>query len=284
MYYATPKNRTELANRVIPSVLTFVISFITFQSSVYANTKEKIAEDYRIKGYAEQQKGNFDNALTYYTKALSLGPDNAVVYNDIGIIYDHLGILQRAEENYLKAIKVDPQYLPPYLNLAYLYRQQGDTQKAIKYFYERVKRAGPDDPWAEKAKLELNNLDPSIKEKMLDEQAQALAKELISKAHDDFYLEISRSAEHFARGQEFIQEKRYTEASEEFDRALSITPNNPKIIKAKEEVVYLESINEIRKKADYAIKILDAGDLSAAKEEFRKILSLIPDMPNQKSE
>ena len=237
-----PKKRTEELNPLTISVLTLVISSITFQANVYANTREHAAEDYRVKGYAEQQKGNFDNALTYYTKALSLGSENAVIYNDLGIIYDQLGITNKAEENYLKAIKFNPQYLPPYLNLAYLYRQKGDTQKAVAYFYERVKRAGPDDPWAQKAKEEMDSLDPSIKEKMIDAQAQALAEELIIKSFNEFNLDLNRSAEHYARREQFVEEKQYELAQKEFDRALLITPDNPKILKTKPEVLYWEKI------------------------------------------
>src|SRR3989338_9111911 len=105
------------------TALLLFISCITFHTYVFADIQEQAAEEYRVLGYAEQQKGNLSEALSYYTKAIELGLNNAVVLNDMGVLYEDINLNARAQEYYLKAIQSDRHYLPPYFNLAYLYQR-----------------------------------------------------------------------------------------------------------------------------------------------------------------
>ena len=128
-----------LAKRVknlftISGTLLLFISCITFHTNVSAGIMEQTAEDYRALGYAEQQKGNINEALAYYTKAATLGVENPALFNDMGVLYEGIDLNSRAKQYYLKAIQSDANYLPAYINLAYLYQRLGRKEKAALYF------------------------------------------------------------------------------------------------------------------------------------------------------
>ena len=59
--------------------------------------------------------------------------ENAVLLNDMGVLYEEIDFYNRAENHYLKAIQLDNKYLPPYINLAYLYQRLGRAEKAAQY-------------------------------------------------------------------------------------------------------------------------------------------------------
>jgi len=273
---------------IVTAFLLLAISLTTYHPNIYAEVLFQSAEEYRTQGYEEQQKGHFDKALTNYSKAVSLGLENAKVYNDVGVVYEQLGIPDRAEQFYLKAIKQDKDYLPPYTNLAYLYQSIGNTQKAIFYFQERLERATDGDPWKEKVQQELFKISPEWKNQMIGDQLKKLDEELAKKAlreaEEELSLQMSRAENHFQQAQQFLTDGNYEEAVLELDRALVATPHNPKILKAREDAIYQQGVEDIKRRTDNAIRKLDAGDVESAKKEFQQILATIPKESNQKSE
>ena len=78
-------------------VLLIFISCIAFHTIVFADITQQTAEEYRALGYAEQQEGNLNEALSYYTKAISLGLQNSVILNDMGVLYEEIDLYPRAE-------------------------------------------------------------------------------------------------------------------------------------------------------------------------------------------
>ena len=282
MYYLYSKKALGIAGWRLSALL--LISLLTFQSSTFANNTEKTAQDYRAQGYDEQKKGNFDKALALYTKALELGIENEVLYNDIGVIYEQLGDRQQARTSYLKAIQLAPDYLPPYTNLAYLYQTLGDVKNAEKFFRERYVRAPDDDPWKDAVAKELLRINPHFKQDIIRKKVDQLSDELVLQAQEQFTLEVRRAEHHCRAGESFLEKKKYPEAVAEFDRALLLTPGNPKIIRAKQQAYYLQKIAEIKIVVHDAMERLDAGDINSAREMFQKILSLLPEQPVQNFE
>ncbi|OGX27711.1 MAG: hypothetical protein A3D10_02770 [Omnitrophica WOR_2 bacterium RIFCSPHIGHO2_02_FULL_48_11] len=217
----------------------------------------------------------------FYTKSLELASNNATAWNDIGVLFEQLGIETKAEESYLKATRVNPQYLPPYTNLAFLYHKKGNIAKAIEYFEKRVEHGGIADPWAEKAKAELLKIDPERQKKMMQEESERLAQEVIQKARDEFATQVARAEGHYQEGLNYWDEESYDAAVEEFDAALSLTPQNPKMLRAREEVLQDKLKEQITEQTDEALEMLEEGDFHSARDEFRKILTIIPSEPVQ---
>ncbi len=266
-------------------LLLIFISIAIFQSYSYAAIFSQEAEDYHVKGYDEQKKGDFDKALTNYSKALSLGLETAPFFNDWGVLYEQLGVRNKAEEFYLKALRVDPDYLPPYTNLAYLFQAKGDVKQATDYLLERIRRAPEKDPWLKHLKQEVYKFNPGLKAQMESEakkrEAVELKKQLVQKAREDFNLQVVRSTKHYQKGQQLFSDKQYAEALREVDRALTLTPNNPKILKFRDQIIYENHIAEVKRRTNDAIVKLDSGDVESAKKEFQHILTIIPNETTQ---
>lgn len=282
-YSMTIKNPGYAHHRLTSFVLLSLIYLITLRPC-WAGVGEKTAEDYRIKGYEEQNKGNLDAALTYYSKAISLGLNDSAIYNDIAIVYEQMGRLAKAEEFYLKALRNDPEYLPVYTNLAYFYQSQGDKHKAKNYFKVRLEKSRDDDPWKETIRQELNKLDPDFEKLEAQRKKRELEEQKRRKEQEEFTLQVERAENHYARGQQFLNEKRFIEAAEEFDNALSLTPGNPKVIKAHRLALHELAIEGIKEQTRAALEKLEAGDLPAAQKDFQNILTQIPNEPTRESD
>jgi tetratricopeptide (TPR) repeat protein len=69
-------------------------------------------------GRVKFEQGDLDNALACYRRALSLQPDFADAYNNLGNALKELGHLAEAEEAYFQALRLDPNVAGVYLNLA----------------------------------------------------------------------------------------------------------------------------------------------------------------------
>lgn len=267
-------------NRTINSVilsLLFFISFSAFHATVSADTKSQIAEEYRALGYAEQQKGNWYGALAYYNKAISFGSGDAVIYNDVAILYEQIRFPSKAEKYYLLSIQADGNYLPPYLNLAYLCLNQGDESRAFEYFRQRYERADPSDPWGRKAGEELIRIRPEYRNRIVAKETDRLRQELVQRYHEQFDNRVRRAQEHHRTGEKLAARQRYDQAIEEFDQALQWTPENPKVIRARQKTMSQLRKKDAEEQLDRAMQSLRAGDTRSAKSEIQKTLATIPD-------
>ncbi len=260
-------------------VLLFFISCITFHTIVFADIRVKLAEQYRATGYEEQQKGNLNEALSNYTKAVAVGLENAVLFNDMGVLYEEADFNSKAEQHYLKAITTDKHYLPPYINLAYLYQRVGRKDKAITYFKKRYELGDPQDPWAQKAKEELLTMSPKYLQWVQSLEADFLNNQLVVKSREDFYFRVQKSQEGYKRGKKLFKDGKYKEAIKEYDAALRLTPENPQIKDARNTVILEIAKESIREQSEQAIKRLETGDTVSARHEIQKILTTIPSEP-----
>lgn len=80
--------------------------------------------------YAEQRL--FDDAIAAIEKAAELMPNDAAHPLAMGNVLFELGLRERAEEEYMKAINLDPDLLETYLRLADLYRHERRYQEALE--------------------------------------------------------------------------------------------------------------------------------------------------------
>lgn len=78
---------------------------------------------------------DFDGAVKSYSEIARLLPDDSQVYVDLGYAYENSANLDKALENYLKAISIsNQQYATPYLRAGVVYHRKQDTPKAIENF------------------------------------------------------------------------------------------------------------------------------------------------------
>ncbi|MFP4473500.1 MAG: tetratricopeptide repeat protein [Candidatus Omnitrophota bacterium] len=278
MYYSYAHKLLNRIQRLCGVFLLISVAFTYSPKTVHsAENVKREGEQYRVEGYEAQQRGDFQRALNLYAKAISMGVETAGIYNDLGVLYEQMGFLPRAEESYLQALKVDPEYLPPYTNLAYLYKSRGETDKAIVYFQKRLDRADENDPWTGPVMDELLALDPNYRNRMVQTEMAEATEEIARKKQDQLMLDVNRAEHHIQAGEQFLEDDDFKQAMREFDRALSLTPDNPKILKLKAETRYQRHVEDVKAGTQRAVDFLEAGDPRSAKEEFERIFALIPD-------
>lgn len=241
-----------------------------------AKLTDETVEIYRLRGYEAQQKGDIQGVLDNYSKAVLLGINDPEVFNELAILFEDKGSLQRAEQLYQQALGIDADYLPAYMNLAYLYISQGKANKAIPYLKERFERSSVGDPWREKAAEELKKINPSFRTWIANHEVKSFQDEIIREKYEDFIRQVESAQKYYEQGLSFLESRDYKSAIQQFDQSLSLTPRNKKVEDARQKAV-LEMLKEsVRQRSEHAISLLEAGDAHSAKGEFQKILTSIP--------
>jgi len=100
-----------------------------FEKAISINPE--YADAYFNMGLAYDYKGNYDKAIEMYEKAVSINTKYAAAYNNMGSAYDDKGNHDKAIEMYEKAISIKPEYADAYFNMGVSYGQQGNYDKAI---------------------------------------------------------------------------------------------------------------------------------------------------------
>ena len=191
------------------------------------------ARAYRDQGLKYQQIGNIDAALGFYQKAIELDSLFAVAYNDLGVIYETKGETDRAEESYLSAIKIDPSYLSACTNLALFYENKRDFNKAAIYWGKRAALGSPEDPWTEKAKKRLEDIQfVSSRTPLRDSREHEVVEFLKEVANKKALLKNDDKAlarEHFSKSKKSYDKQDYPTAIKEALDAQQLDPDNPEI-------------------------------------------------------
>ena len=102
----------------------------TFQGPV----KEIITEKSIARANTYMQEGNYEDAITYYTKALKVNPKDANAYNNRGIAWGKKGDYDNAIADFTKAVEIDPQFADAYKNRGSAYYDQGDYDRTCSDF------------------------------------------------------------------------------------------------------------------------------------------------------
>jgi serine/threonine protein kinase/Tfp pilus assembly protein PilF len=85
----------------------------------------------------------FGDAVKAYSEIVKFTPDFSPVYVDLGYAYENDGNLDKALENYLKAIELNKgQYATAFLRAGIVYNRKGDTDKATSNFNEAERLYG----------------------------------------------------------------------------------------------------------------------------------------------
>jgi len=87
---------------------------------------------------AARQNGNWPEALAGYQSHLARQPDDAEAYNDLGIVYCHLGRFDDASAAYSAAISLDSSLLSAHLNLGHMALQEKRNYREAISHYQRV--------------------------------------------------------------------------------------------------------------------------------------------------
>ena len=113
-----------LARIIICCVLTFAIC-------VQAVAAEKEYVKLYNQGVAANKKGDLDEAIRCYSKAISLKPDSYALFFVRGRAYKEKDQYDNAISDLSRAISLKPDYAEAYNHRGATYMGKGDRQKAI---------------------------------------------------------------------------------------------------------------------------------------------------------
>ena len=89
-------------------------------------------------GNALLQKGNVDEAIAHYQKALQIKPDYAEAHNNLGNALLQKGNVDEAITHYQKALQINPDYAEAHNNLGIALLQKGNVDEAIAHFQKAL--------------------------------------------------------------------------------------------------------------------------------------------------
>ena len=89
---------------------------------------------WNLLGASANQLGMFDIAIEAYEKILSLNPDYADAYYNMGVIFQNQGNLIKAIKVYKKVISIQSDHAKALINMGVALKDQGKLNEAIKIF------------------------------------------------------------------------------------------------------------------------------------------------------
>lgn len=211
---------------------------------------QKEARKYRSQALELQRIGDLEGASALYQKAVELDPSYAVAYNDLGVIYEAKGLTDLAEECYLESIRIDPDYLSAYSNLALLYENKRELKKAAYYWKKRAELGSPGDPWTEKARKRLEDINLVLSDKpqeyTREQEVVGLLKDVANKKAAVKKAMLKKGAfkkdnkdlarEHFEKAIRQLEKQDYATAIKEALDAQQLDPSNQEIERFIEKV------------------------------------------------
>ncbi|MGD0745856.1 MAG: tetratricopeptide repeat protein, partial [Verrucomicrobiota bacterium] len=94
-------------------------------------------------GNALAQKGNVDEAIIQYQEALQINPDDADAHNNLGLALLKKGNVDEAIAHYQKALQIKPDYGLVHFNLGSALLKKGNMDEAIAQF-QKALQINPD--------------------------------------------------------------------------------------------------------------------------------------------
>ena len=100
------------------------------------------SDKHNLQGLEYFNAGNYQAAVTEFSEAIKIEPNNSTYHNNIGWSYYSWGVpyYTSAEENFKEPIRLDVKHESAYRGLAHLYHTQGKNDDAINNFIEAGKK------------------------------------------------------------------------------------------------------------------------------------------------
>jgi len=220
-------------------LLIFSVSFnllarLDLQEEVYANI-----------GAVLFQKGQVDEAIREYQKALEINPNDGRTHNNLGVALDDERRIPEAIDQYQQALRLNLDGAETRNNLGNALNQEGRTPEAISQF-EQALRFKPDDA------------------EFHDHLANALRQagrmeEAMGQYELAFQIDPNYAAAHSDMGNVLVGLGRIPEAIEQYQQALGMRPDDAEI------------------QNNLGVAFLRQGRLAEAILQFQEALRLKPD-------
>ncbi len=120
---------------------------------------EKTADAMELyeRGKEDHKSGRLNRAKMWYEKALIADPGCVVALNNLGVLLIKDRNYPAAVSRFEKAIRLKPEYVDPYYNLACLFALTDRPEQALRYLKRAISIHPPVKEWA-KEDTDLGNL------------------------------------------------------------------------------------------------------------------------------
>lgn len=98
-------------------------------------------------------------AIETYVKGIEKLPDNATLYYNLGVLYQRIGDWEKSVPWFERAIVRN--HVDAHFYMARWYEKQGNRQKAIEHWEQRILKGNPNEKWTQDAIRRLKVLSPS---------------------------------------------------------------------------------------------------------------------------
>ncbi len=106
-------------------------------------TQTAAADEFYKKGIELQDKGQIDEAISYYQKAVGQNPNHTSAYYNLGVAFQGKGLIDQAIVSYEIAIGFNQEFTEAHHNLGVAYNEKGKFDDALVCF-QRVLQLNPD--------------------------------------------------------------------------------------------------------------------------------------------
>ncbi|WXG41901.1 MAG: tetratricopeptide repeat protein [Candidatus Freyarchaeum deiterrae] len=168
------------------------------------------AWEYNNQGLSFYNLGLLDEAIREYKEAIGINPDYADAHNNLGNALKDKGLLDEAISEYTEALKINPDYADTHSNLGVALRGKGMLDEAIQEYREALRIK----PTLTEAHSNLGNAltEQGLLDDAIQEYREALSiKPDLAKTHSDL-------------GNALVDKGLLDEAIQEYREALRINP------------------------------------------------------------
>ena len=104
-----------------------------FEESEQTSGAKREAVEWFRRAYLAQQAGDYDEAIEFYRRSLSVCP-TAEAHTFLGWVYSFQGRYDEAIDECLAAIRVDPDFGNPYNDIGSYLLAKGDRYGCVRWF------------------------------------------------------------------------------------------------------------------------------------------------------
>ncbi|KAH3661390.1 hypothetical protein OGAPHI_006797 [Ogataea philodendri] len=95
-------------------------------------------QELRQKGNEKFHSSNYPGALILYTECINLDPQAFAIYCNRAATLIKLDCMKEAEEDLVKSLQINPEYVPSLCRLGFLYLYEGNTVKSLENYVKAV--------------------------------------------------------------------------------------------------------------------------------------------------
>ena len=190
---------------------------------------------YYNRGIAYKNKGQYERAISDYTKALEINPRDADTYYNRGITYRNKGQYDKAITDFTKGIEINPRDARAYNNRGIVYAQgKGQYDKAITDFTKAIEIH----PWDTSAYNSLSWLLATCPTSRYRDGVEAVGLAQKAVELDNSFHNLDTLAAAYAEAGNF---EKAIKAQERAISLLKINANTKELAEAKEHLGYYKA-------------------------------------------